>query len=103
MKYRTTQLGITETLNMIDKAFESRFESGQPFSGVDKFNIGNGLKQIETDVEDLCSYIDEIHKTLTDREIYIKALQLEVSNAENLIKEYEKSLNIIPANKGMSE
>lgn len=95
MRYRVTQNQITDNLNMIDKSFESRFESGQPFSGVDKFNIGNGLKQIEQDTESLCSYIDTLNKTITDLGFQISDKDQMIKMLNEQIKKYETSLGII--------
>ena len=50
LKYRNVQSQISDNLNMIDQIAESKLTSLE-----DKFNVGNGLKQIEADVSDLCS------------------------------------------------
>jgi len=63
MKYRNVQSQISDNLNMIDQIAEKKLIDLE-----DKFNVGNGLKQIEQDVSDLCSYIDSLHKTLKDQE-----------------------------------
>lgn len=89
MKYRVTQSQITSNLNMIDEIIEKKLTDAE-----DKYNVGNGLHQIEADTESLCSYIDELHKTITDKDSYAQVLEQAIKNAETLIKEYEITLGI---------
>lgn len=97
MKYRITQGQITDNLNFIDGLFEKEFSSSPRtliMSITEQQAIGNGLHQIEADVESLCSYIDSLTKTIKDIDFQLSTTHQAYDNLEKQLKQYETTLGI---------